>query len=103
MSLYEATEESRHNGVVSASSNVTHTGPYAIALERFPKALTGVWCPVPFDQSTIAAGHLQKQKLISYPRGKIKVIDRLGLKDASCECYEGLSADYISQFPEGKV
>ncbi|MFT4854426.1 MAG: CRP-like cAMP-binding protein [Cyclobacteriaceae bacterium] len=52
---------------------------------------------------TIAAGHLQKQNLISYSRGKIKVIDRLGLEGASCECYEGLSADYISQFPYAKV
>ena len=36
---------------------------------------------------TVAAGALQKAGLISYRRGKITVLDRLGLEEASCECY----------------
>ncbi len=37
---------------------------------------------------TIAAGVLQKAGLIGYSRGKITVLNRLGLEDAACECYE---------------
>ncbi len=36
---------------------------------------------------TIAAGGLQAQGLIHYRRGDIRVIDRLGLEAAACECY----------------
>lgn len=34
-----------------------------------------------------AAGALQQNKLISYSRGHIRVLDRAGLEAASCECY----------------
>jgi CRP-like cAMP-binding protein len=37
---------------------------------------------------TNAAGVLQKRKLVSYSRGNIKVLDRSGLEDASCGCYQ---------------
>jgi len=37
---------------------------------------------------TKAARALQTRKLISYSRGKIKVLDRKGLEAASCSCYE---------------
>jgi CRP-like cAMP-binding protein len=36
---------------------------------------------------TLAAQSLQTAGLISYHRGKIKVLDRAGLEKASCECY----------------
>lgn len=36
---------------------------------------------------TLAAQSLQTAGLISYRRGKIKVLDRAGLEKASCECY----------------
>jgi CRP-like cAMP-binding protein len=37
---------------------------------------------------TEAAGNLQREGLISYRRGHITVLDRVGLQRHSCECYE---------------
>jgi hypothetical protein len=36
---------------------------------------------------SIAAETLQAAGLITYHRGKVKVLDRAGLEAASCECY----------------
>ena len=36
---------------------------------------------------TLVAGSLQKAGLISYKRGRVKILDRGGLEDLSCECY----------------
>lgn len=36
---------------------------------------------------TEAAGKLQEAGLISYSRGRIKVLDRAGLEERTCECY----------------
>ncbi|WP_020175596.1 Crp/Fnr family transcriptional regulator [Methyloferula stellata] len=36
---------------------------------------------------TVAAQALQRAGLISYRRGTIQVLDRIGLEKASCECY----------------
>ncbi|MEP6818082.1 MAG: Crp/Fnr family transcriptional regulator [bacterium] len=37
---------------------------------------------------SVAAGDLQKRKLIRYSRGLLKVLDRAGLLEISCGCYE---------------
>ena len=43
---------------------------------------------------TIAAGALQRKKLISYKRGAIFVTSRRGLEAASCECYQAALDDH---------
>ncbi|MGG7056226.1 Crp/Fnr family transcriptional regulator [Nitrosomonas sp. ANs5] len=43
---------------------------------------------------TIAAGILQRKKLISYNRGEILILDRKGLEAACCECYDIMSDHY---------
>jgi CRP-like cAMP-binding protein len=36
---------------------------------------------------TVAAGTLQKAGLITYTRGNVKVVDRVKLEEAACDCY----------------
>lgn len=43
---------------------------------------------------SIAAGHLQKKKLIKYSRGTITMLDRNGLERNTCECYAVVKAEY---------
>jgi CRP-like cAMP-binding protein len=37
---------------------------------------------------SVAAGKLQKQKLIRYSRGHLKILDRAGVEAMSCVCYD---------------
>jgi PAS domain S-box-containing protein len=41
---------------------------------------------------SMAAGALQRRKLISYSRGKIRILDRKGLEAAACGCYESIDS-----------
>jgi CRP-like cAMP-binding protein len=43
---------------------------------------------------TAAAGRLQEQGLISYARGRIRMLDRRGLEAAVCECYRVVKDEY---------
>jgi len=40
---------------------------------------------------TLAAISLQQQNIISYLRGRIRIINRAALESAACECYQALS------------
>ncbi len=42
---------------------------------------------------TLAAGILQRSKLILYTRGKISITDHKGLQDAACECYQVVKSE----------
>ncbi len=48
---------------------------------------------------TEAAGKLQKSGLITYTRGRIKVIDRPGLENRSCECYQVVKDEFDRLLP----
>jgi CRP-like cAMP-binding protein len=48
---------------------------------------------------TEAALNLQKNGLISYARGHIKVLDRPGLEQRTCECYRVVKAEYERLLP----
>jgi len=52
---------------------------------------------------TKAATSLQNQKLISYHRGNIKILNREGLKIAACTCYEANTLTYANSFSEATV
>ena len=36
---------------------------------------------------SLAAGVLQRKKLIEYTRGAVKIVNRKKLEDSACECY----------------
>ena len=42
---------------------------------------------------SLAAGILQKKKLIEYTRGAVNIVNRKKLEDAACECY-GITQQY---------
>jgi CRP-like cAMP-binding protein len=46
------------------------------------------------EQVTLAAGALQRRKLISYSRGRIRILDRAGLEAAACNCYRVVKDEY---------
>lgn len=43
---------------------------------------------------TLAAAALRHAGLISYERGRIKIVDRAGLEDVACECYAIITDEY---------
>jgi CRP-like cAMP-binding protein len=49
---------------------------------------------------TEAAGHLQTAGLIHYSRGHIRVLDRPGLEERVCECYEVVKRESDRLLPE---
>lgn len=49
---------------------------------------------------TEAAGKLQHAGLIHYSRGRITIMDRPGLEERVCECYEVVRQEYLRLFPD---
>ena len=49
---------------------------------------------------TEAAGKLQSAGLITYSRGRITVLDRPGLEERVCECYEVVRAEFNRLLPD---
>jgi CRP-like cAMP-binding protein len=43
---------------------------------------------------TVAAGELQRAGLIGYSRGRIQILDRVGLAKRACECYAIVNSSY---------
>jgi CRP-like cAMP-binding protein len=52
---------------------------------------------------SVAAGTLQKAGVIRYHHGRITIIDRVGLEDAACECYEAVKSEYRRLFGDYPV
>ena len=52
---------------------------------------------------TAITGDLQARGLIRTHRGRVEVIDRLGLERAACECYAAVEAHFHALLPEVKV
>jgi CRP-like cAMP-binding protein len=48
---------------------------------------------------TEAAGHLQKDGLIQYQRGRMTVLNRTGLEKRTCECYGVVKKEYDRLLP----
>jgi hypothetical protein len=50
---------------------------------------------------TRAATALQKRQLIHYSRGDVTVVDRQGLKDSACGCYQADRQTYVRLLGHG--
>jgi Mn-dependent DtxR family transcriptional regulator len=44
---------------------------------------------------TVAAAILHRAGLIKYSRGRVRIIDRPGLEEASCECYHVVRRNFV--------
>ncbi|MEO8680067.1 MAG: Crp/Fnr family transcriptional regulator [Vicinamibacterales bacterium] len=54
---------------------------------------------------TVVAGAIQRKGLITYHRGRVKIVDRAGLEAASCECYRvsaRLLRDAVTPLPKAR-
>jgi CRP-like cAMP-binding protein len=49
---------------------------------------------------TLAASNLQKAGLIRYSRGKLRILDRQGLEEASCGCHRAIQSDFNEMLAE---
>jgi len=43
---------------------------------------------------SVVAAILQKAGLITYSRGRIRILDRQGLESAACECYRLMKTEF---------
>jgi hypothetical protein len=59
--------------------------------QKFLSYMLGVHRPA----VSLAAGAFRRAGIIDYSRGKIVILDRAALEDASCECYAAGVATYV--------
>ena len=78
-----------HDRVDSESFPITHD---------FLASMLGVRRP----SVTVAMGMLQKAGFISYSRGSMTILDRLGLESSACECY-GIVREQFDAMPGGEA
>jgi hypothetical protein len=52
---------------------------------------------------TLSARTLQAAHLIQYTRGVIKILDREGLRESACECYEVVRSHSEKAVPVGHL
>jgi CRP-like cAMP-binding protein len=50
---------------------------------------------------SIAASALQRAGIIRYQHGQLAIVDREGLENAACECYDTLSSARATVYPSG--
>jgi hypothetical protein len=55
---------------------------------------------VPREGATEGALKLQNAGLIDYSGGRIRVLDRKGLENRTCECYEVVRKEYDRLLPD---
>ncbi|MEH1848366.1 MAG: Crp/Fnr family transcriptional regulator [Nostoc sp.] len=58
--------------------------------QEFLSIMLGVNC----STVSLNASILQKAGLINYSRGQITILDRLGLENITCECYQVVNAEF---------
>ena len=49
---------------------------------------------------SVAASTLQRAGVIRYQHGRITIVDRVGLENAACECYQSVTGEYRRLFGE---
>ena len=74
-----------------------------VALLSLTQDLIAVMLGVRRSTVSVAASTLQKAGVIQYQHGRITIVDRLGLENAACECYEAVASEYRSLFGEEPV
>jgi CRP-like cAMP-binding protein len=62
-----------------------------VLTQEFLAEMLGVSRP----RINVVAGTLQRAGLIRYARGRVKILDRSRLEQASCECYQVMKEEYI--------
>jgi CRP-like cAMP-binding protein len=64
--------------------------------QEFLAEMLGVYRPT----ITLVARNLRAAGLIRYHRGTIEILDRVGLEEASCECYRAVRVQYERLLPD---
>ena len=64
---------------------------------RITQEFLGLMLGVRRSRVNVAAGSLQKQKLIGYRRGTVTILDQRGLETAACGCYKTVKDLYTQR------